>query len=111
MTHTYATLEISRAAYDEIAQKLRDAGYDHVFDGKTIDMHGIGLEPEPAKPLRAEQVIDPETGQRFFRYAERMQAIDAYLRPAQFSPPRGPARSVEPLVLDRDGFLGTAGSD
>lgn len=43
-THTFATLEVSNAAYDEIAAKLKEAGYDHVFmeDG-AIDMHGIGL--------------------------------------------------------------------
>jgi hypothetical protein len=43
-THTYAELEVSKAAYDEIAVLLRRAGYNHVFmeDG-TIDMHGIGL--------------------------------------------------------------------
>lgn len=43
-THTFATLEISQRAYDEIAGKLRAAGYDHVFthDG-AIDMAGIGV--------------------------------------------------------------------
>lgn len=51
-THTLAILELSRAAYDEIARKLRAAGYDHVFgpDGKRIDMTGIGVTP-PADPL------------------------------------------------------------
>lgn len=48
MTHTYAILEVSPAAYEEIAEKLRSAGYGHVFAGDgTIDMHGIGLRPEP----------------------------------------------------------------
>jgi len=49
-THTYAELELSQAAYDEIARKLRDAGYDHSFmhsedvnGAPTIDMHGIGI--------------------------------------------------------------------
>lgn len=43
-THTYAKLELSPAAYEEIATKLQEAGYDHAFmsDG-TIDMHGIGV--------------------------------------------------------------------
>lgn len=43
-THTYVELEISKAAYDEIAGKLKAAGYDHVFmeDG-AIDMHGLAL--------------------------------------------------------------------
>jgi len=51
-THTYALFEVSRATFDEIAAKLREADYDHAFDadGTTIDMHGIGLRAEPAKP-------------------------------------------------------------
>lgn len=51
MTHTFATLEVSAAAYDEIMLKLRDAGYEHAIlswaadHGRkdVIDMHGIGL--------------------------------------------------------------------
>jgi hypothetical protein len=46
-THTLATLEISAAAYDEIASKLRAAGYDHVFVDGLVDMKGIGLERGP----------------------------------------------------------------
>jgi hypothetical protein len=76
MTHTYAELEISQAAWDEIAQKLRDAGYDHAFvDGKTIDMHGIGLTPAAEPP---NMVRTPE-GQLFFRYPPREQPIDRML--------------------------------
>jgi len=46
-THTFAVLEVSKAAYDEIATKLRAAGYDHAFVADDqIDMHGIGLELE-----------------------------------------------------------------
>lgn len=62
MTHTYAELEVSRATYDEIAQKLRDAGYDHAFmpernrESPTIDMHGIGLILEGT--AMAEQITD-----------------------------------------------------
>lgn len=43
-THTYVIMELSPAAYDEIAQKMREAGYDHVFgeDGE-IDMYGIAV--------------------------------------------------------------------
>lgn len=46
MTHTYVVMELSQAAYDEIAAKMRAAGYDHVFgsDGE-IDMHGIAPAP------------------------------------------------------------------
>lgn len=43
-THTYALLEVSSAAYDEIAKKLKDAGYGHVFSSEGhIDMHGLAL--------------------------------------------------------------------
>lgn len=43
-THTYATLEVSGAAYDEIANKLKAADYGHAFmDDGAIDMHGIGI--------------------------------------------------------------------
>jgi hypothetical protein len=43
-THTYVTMEISSAAWEEIAQKMREAGYDHVFmDDGEIDMHGIAV--------------------------------------------------------------------
>ncbi len=55
MTYTYAVLEVSKAAYDEIAAGLKEAGYGHAFHsdsgGPVIDMHGIALsaksEPEP----------------------------------------------------------------
>lgn len=43
MTHTFATLQVSAEAYDEIAGKLKSAGYDHAFVDDVIDMHGIGL--------------------------------------------------------------------
>jgi hypothetical protein len=46
-TYTYVILDLSAEAYREIARKLRDAGYDHVFhedDGRVvIDMHGIAV--------------------------------------------------------------------
>lgn len=49
-THTYAVLDLSKAAYDEIAEKLRAAGYDHAFmDNGVIDMHGIGVAIEEKK--------------------------------------------------------------
>jgi len=47
-THTYTLLELSDQAYDEIAIKLRDAGYDHAFTKNgEIDMHGIGVVRTP----------------------------------------------------------------
>lgn len=72
MTHTYTELEVSRAVYDEIAAKLREAGYDHAFMREssmtepTIDMHGIGLvlegthvaEQKTAAPLTDDMMIE-----------------------------------------------------
>jgi glucosamine 6-phosphate synthetase-like amidotransferase/phosphosugar isomerase protein len=44
MTHTYALLPVSPAVYEEIARKLREAGYSHAFNAEgEIDMHGIAL--------------------------------------------------------------------
>lgn len=50
MTHTYALLEVSAAAYDEIAAKLCEAGYSHaVNDDGEIDMRGLALtKPAPS---------------------------------------------------------------
>lgn len=47
-THTYALLDLSPAAFKEISDKLRAAGYGHAFslDGKVIDMQGIGVQNE-----------------------------------------------------------------
>lgn len=48
MSYTYAIVQIARAAYDEIKDKLLTAGYEHAIEGGTIDMHGLALEVEPA---------------------------------------------------------------
>lgn len=46
-THTVVELELSEQAYEEIARKLRGAGYDHVFlDNDNIDMNGIAVRKE-----------------------------------------------------------------
>ncbi len=47
-TRSFATLEISPAAFAEIRDKLKAAGYGHAFcdGGKLIDMHGIALVEE-----------------------------------------------------------------
>jgi hypothetical protein len=63
-TYTYAGLEVSAEAYDEIAGKLKAAGYGHAFmpDG-AIDMHGIGLMkplPPAARPEDEVHAILPD---------------------------------------------------
>lgn len=46
-THTFAMLDLSPAAFREIQEKLKAAGYEdqfHEVDGKiAIDMHGIAV--------------------------------------------------------------------
>lgn len=46
-THTYAMLELTQPAFDEIKAKLEKAGYQDQFhneiDGLFIDMHGIAV--------------------------------------------------------------------
>lgn len=52
MTHTVTTLEVTERTYQEIADKLRAAGYEYVFmhlsSGAAIDMTGIAIAPAPA---------------------------------------------------------------
>jgi hypothetical protein len=51
MTHSYAVLNVSPAAYQEIRALLASSGYQHAFhqdDGReVIDMHGIALAVAP----------------------------------------------------------------
>lgn len=47
-TYTYATMDVSKAAFDEIKTKLTAAGYEDQIRGDgdgllIIDMHGIAL--------------------------------------------------------------------
>jgi hypothetical protein len=60
MTYTYVTMEVSAAAYLEIAAKLREAGYDHAFgeDGE-LDMRGIALTHAFPMPTREAKAIRP----------------------------------------------------
>lgn len=85
MTHTYAELEVSAEAFDEIAEKLRGAGYDHAFvgDGWTpptkVDMHGIALMCGPSSArlkhpsaLQKHQIeIDADAFDEIREYVER----------------------------------------
>ena len=49
-TYTYAILELSPAAFNEIKDKLEAAGYQEQFDvedGKyIIDMHGLAVKEQ-----------------------------------------------------------------
>lgn len=44
-THTFVTMDLSEAAFNEIRQKLQDAGYEHAFiEEGLIDMRGIAVQ-------------------------------------------------------------------
>ncbi len=60
MTHTYALMEVSRAAFDEIKAKLLAAGYDHAVhdDGATLDMHGIALVVDPCETADDSSLVE-----------------------------------------------------
>jgi hypothetical protein len=75
-TYTYVELEVSAAAYDEIAGKLRAAGYDHAFHGGTIDMHGIGLT----------RAADPQQADKPCKHCGLLK--DQHDDPSQFEPAR-----------------------
>lgn len=58
MTHTFAILKVSNAVYEEIKNKLVQAGYGHALIEEYLDMHGLALAKEDAVSLENEQ---PET--------------------------------------------------
>lgn len=67
-THTYALLEVSEEAYEEIKRKLLDAGYDQVITlFGEIDMMGIALikaKEDHLPPTKTRKTVDwvPPTG-------------------------------------------------
>ena len=78
-TRTFAKLEVSTATYDEIAGKLRAAGYDHAFIDGAIDMHGIGLTRgrrtniDPTKNAEKQRQADMRLQRRRFHDQVRDQ--------------------------------------
>ena len=58
MSYTYAILDVSAPTFEEIAAKLKKAGYDHCFDGEVIDMHGIAIKKEE----KTDVAVQPEPG-------------------------------------------------
>jgi hypothetical protein len=59
MTYTFVYLDVSRAAFEEVYSKLKDADYGHAFvydaESRTIaiDMYGIALRC--VEPIAAPQ--------------------------------------------------------
>lgn len=52
-TYSFAELEVSAEAFDEIAGLLQAAGYDVMVNG-AIDMHGIGLTRGAPRSARSD---------------------------------------------------------
>lgn len=52
MSRTFAVLEVSPSTYEEVAAKLKAAGYDHAFVDGDVDMHGIALRPDAPGDVR-----------------------------------------------------------
>jgi hypothetical protein len=46
VTHTFVKLQVSGIVYDEIAEKLKAAGYEHAFVDGVLDMNGLALVKE-----------------------------------------------------------------
>jgi hypothetical protein len=66
MSYTFVLCGVSKATYDEIAQKLREAEYDHAFvrtdEGIALDMHGIALVIDKSASQPAGEEGDPKQG-------------------------------------------------
>jgi hypothetical protein len=117
VTHTYAVLEVSDAAHDEIRKLLEDAGYRdqlHEEDGRLlIDMHGIALakrvapEEEPRcvvqreGPYEARSMQDGVARRRMpYGTVARSEGLTAY---EAYAKRHGVGQSFERL-LERGGF-------
>jgi hypothetical protein len=62
-THTYAILEVSAAAYNEIRSLLAAGGYSDQFHkdkthDEVIDMHGIALAIKPDEAKQAANLAE-----------------------------------------------------
>lgn len=59
MTHTYAILVLSKAAWKEIRDKLAGTGYEDQIHDDKIDMHGIAVQAdsEEAEPRKTTPIL------------------------------------------------------
>jgi hypothetical protein len=85
MTHTFAVLDVSKPVFDEIAAKLRDAGYDHAFVDRYLDMHGIALErAETRDDVQAEVDYFDANLPRFAASLSNLASTASDLKPTSF---------------------------
>lgn len=88
MSHTYAVLDVSCEAYQEIRRLLVEAKYPYKIEsdeaGEVIDMHGIALsekEPAPTEVKTLPQYNDP-TPPTALKFSCSCSAPDVDLEPA-----------------------------
>ncbi len=87
MTYTYAILDVSPEAHQEIHVKLKAAGYQRALheDG-VIDMHGIALRAEKGSKPDAEQWLIIQAGYKALRRDGNVGAFKLALQLAGFAP-------------------------
>lgn len=57
-THTFALIEVSPSTYLDIRRRLGNAGYqDQIHDDDVLDMHGIGIRPQPDRIIARQDDI------------------------------------------------------
>jgi hypothetical protein len=78
-TYTFAVLDLSSGAFEEISRKLKDAGYEHAFsksDGRVvIDMQGIAVACEPLPPLPGAHEQIPSSRDQAIRLFNRYGGV------------------------------------
>lgn len=97
-THTFATLELSAAAYDEIREKLEKAGYQHAFlEEGAIDMHGLGVTRAAEVPCTE----SPDVSQLAMAYSEALNDANGLCRSAYAIACRAGIQTNWPAFRDR----------
>ena len=108
---TYATLELSQAAYDEIEKKLLEAGYEHLFargPGSEIDMSGLTVtgpaKQEDYKPNKYTRHINAEDWRKFLFSDGRPMAVrmtdPGYVNEPDEQPRKGESKPIYCFMCD-----------
>jgi hypothetical protein len=86
--HTFVTLDVSRRTFEEIAEKLKAAGYEHAFivhqahsrsmnvGGDTIDMHGLAIVLNPGDAPAG--FVKPDTDRQVFFYEQDFYVLSNF---------------------------------
>jgi len=94
-TYTYAVLELSPAAYREISEKLKAAGYEHAFQdgpgGEVIDMNGVAVKERPLPALNP-ATITPAMSGALVRNAARRMGVEVTTQTESLPYEEQPAR-------------------